>query len=107
MGGSGGGGTFVHRTTEELQKIVRKSEDQTTVAAFEADSRARSAIFLAPITVATPRRSMSDLARLRKPCKATSRALSISYLAARSPNTHTLTASAILIRWSCSTIQIQ
>ena len=37
MGGSGGGGTFVHRTTEELQKIVRKSEDQTTVAAFEAE----------------------------------------------------------------------
>lgn len=37
MGGSGGGGAFVHRTPEELRDIVRKSEDQTTVAAFEAE----------------------------------------------------------------------
>jgi hypothetical protein len=37
MGGSGGGGTFVHRTPEQLRDIVRKSEDQTTVAAFEAE----------------------------------------------------------------------
>lgn len=37
MGGSGGGGPFVHRTPEELRDIVRKSEDQTTVAAFEAE----------------------------------------------------------------------
>ena len=37
MGGGGGGGTFVHRTPEELRNIVRKSEDQTTVAAFEAE----------------------------------------------------------------------
>jgi hypothetical protein len=37
MGGTGGGGTFVRRTPEELRDIVRKSEDQTTVAAFEAE----------------------------------------------------------------------
>ncbi len=37
MGGSGGGGTFVHRTPGELRDIVRKSEDHTTIAAFEAD----------------------------------------------------------------------
>ncbi len=37
MGGSGGGGPFVHRTPEELRDIVRKSEDRTTVAAFEAE----------------------------------------------------------------------
>jgi hypothetical protein len=37
MGGSGGGGAFVHRTPEELRDIVRKSEDKTTVAAFEAE----------------------------------------------------------------------
>jgi SMODS domain-containing protein len=37
MGGGGGGGTFIRRTPEELRNIVRKSEDQTTVAAFEAE----------------------------------------------------------------------
>lgn len=37
MGGSGGGGTFVNRTPEQLRSAVRKSEDQTTVAAFEAE----------------------------------------------------------------------
>lgn len=38
MGGSGGGGTFGHqRTPEELRNIVRKAEDQTTVAAYEAE----------------------------------------------------------------------
>ena len=37
MGGGGGGGAFVHRTPEELRDIVRKSEEKTTVAAFEAE----------------------------------------------------------------------
>jgi len=37
MGGSGGGGTFVNRTPEQLRDIVRKSEDKTTVAAFEVE----------------------------------------------------------------------
>jgi hypothetical protein len=37
MAGGGGGGTFVHRTPEELRDIVRRSEDKTTVAAFEAE----------------------------------------------------------------------
>src|SRR5262249_43838679 len=39
MGGSGGGGggTFVRRTPEQLRNMVRKSEDETTVAAFEAE----------------------------------------------------------------------
>lgn len=37
MGGGGGGGTFVGRTAEELWNAVRKSENQTTIAAFEAD----------------------------------------------------------------------
>jgi Second Messenger Oligonucleotide or Dinucleotide Synthetase domain len=36
MGGSHGG-AFVSRTPQELRDIVRKSEDQTTVAAFEAE----------------------------------------------------------------------
>jgi hypothetical protein len=36
-GGGGGGGAFVHRTPEQLRNIVRKSEDQTTVAAFEVE----------------------------------------------------------------------
>ena len=37
MGGGGGGGAFVKRTPEELLKLVRNSEDHTTVAAFEAE----------------------------------------------------------------------
>ena len=37
MGGSGGGGTFVHRTPEQLQNLVRRTEEQTTIAAFEAE----------------------------------------------------------------------
>ncbi|AQQ05676.1 nucleotidyltransferase [Roseibium algicola] len=37
MAGSGGGGAFVHRTPEELRDLVRKSEEKTTVAAFEAE----------------------------------------------------------------------
>jgi hypothetical protein len=37
MGGSGGGGAFVNRTPGELRDIVRKAEDKTTVAAFEAE----------------------------------------------------------------------
>lgn len=38
MGGSGGGGgAFVNRTPEELRDIVRKAEEKTTVAAFEAE----------------------------------------------------------------------
>ncbi|QKC82552.1 CBASS oligonucleotide cyclase [Mesorhizobium sp. NZP2077] len=37
MGGSGGGGPFVHRTPENLRNVVRKSEDETTVAAFGAE----------------------------------------------------------------------
>ena len=36
MAGSGGGGAFVHRTPGELRDLVRKSEEKTTVAAFEA-----------------------------------------------------------------------
>jgi Second Messenger Oligonucleotide or Dinucleotide Synthetase domain len=37
MGGGGGGGAFVHRTPEQLRDIVRKSEDKTIIAAFEAE----------------------------------------------------------------------
>ncbi len=37
MGGSGGGGPFVHRTPTELGKLVRKAEEGTSVAAFEAE----------------------------------------------------------------------
>jgi hypothetical protein len=41
MGGSGGGGggsggAFIRHTPAELQKLVRQTEDKTTVAAFEA-----------------------------------------------------------------------
>jgi hypothetical protein len=37
MGGSGGGGgTFVNRSASELRDIVKKAEDSTVVAAFEA-----------------------------------------------------------------------
>lgn len=37
MGGSGRGGTFYKRTPAELVRQVRKAEDQTTVAQFEAE----------------------------------------------------------------------
>ncbi|MBA3572744.1 MAG: nucleotidyltransferase [Pyrinomonadaceae bacterium] len=37
MGGGGSGGTFVNRSPEELRDLVRKAEDKTTVAAFEAE----------------------------------------------------------------------
>jgi hypothetical protein len=37
MGGGGGGGAFINRTPGELREIVRKAEDKTTVAAFEAE----------------------------------------------------------------------
>jgi hypothetical protein len=37
MGGGGGGGAFVHRSPEELRDQVRKAEDKTTIAAFQAD----------------------------------------------------------------------
>ena len=37
MGGSGGGGVFVGRSPSELRDLVRKAEDKTTVAAFEAE----------------------------------------------------------------------
>jgi hypothetical protein len=38
MGGSGGGGgPFVNRTASELREIVKKAEDSTVVAAFEAE----------------------------------------------------------------------
>lgn len=37
MGGSGGGGAFVHRTPAGLAKLVRKTEDETSIKAFEAD----------------------------------------------------------------------
>lgn len=37
MGGGGSGGPFIRRTPEQLRDIVRKSEDKTIVAAFEAD----------------------------------------------------------------------
>jgi hypothetical protein len=36
-GGGGGGGAFVHRSPEELRKLVRSAEDRTTVAAFESE----------------------------------------------------------------------
>jgi hypothetical protein len=36
MGGSGGGGAFVGRSPSELQNLVRKSEDRTSSATFEA-----------------------------------------------------------------------
>jgi hypothetical protein len=35
-GGGGGGGTFVNRSASELRDIVKKAEDSTVVAAFEA-----------------------------------------------------------------------
>jgi Second Messenger Oligonucleotide or Dinucleotide Synthetase domain len=35
MGGSGGGGPFVYRSPQELAKLVRKAEDETSVVAFE------------------------------------------------------------------------
>lgn len=37
MGGSGGGGPFVRRSPQELAKLVRKAEDETSVAAFETE----------------------------------------------------------------------
>lgn len=37
MGGSGSGGPFTSRTPEELARLVRKTEDETSVAAFEAE----------------------------------------------------------------------
>lgn len=37
MGGSSGGGAFANRSPSELRDIVRKAEDRTTVAAFEAE----------------------------------------------------------------------
>lgn len=36
MGGSGGGGPFVHHSPEQLREQVRKAEEKTTMAAFEA-----------------------------------------------------------------------
>lgn len=37
MGGSGGGGgAFVHRNPEDLTKLVRKTEDETAIRAFDA-----------------------------------------------------------------------
>ncbi|WP_193181623.1 CBASS oligonucleotide cyclase [Nisaea sediminum] len=35
MGGSGGGGTFVHHSPERLQDLVRREEDKTRNVAFE------------------------------------------------------------------------
>lgn len=37
MGGSGGGGPFGKRTPEQFRNLVRKSEDKTIEAAFEAE----------------------------------------------------------------------
>lgn len=37
MGGGGSGGTFNSRSPQELASLVRKAEDETSVAAFEAD----------------------------------------------------------------------
>ena len=37
MAGGGAGGAFVNRSPGELRSIVRKAEDETTVAAFEAE----------------------------------------------------------------------
>jgi Second Messenger Oligonucleotide or Dinucleotide Synthetase domain len=37
MGGGGGGGAFVHRSPAELRDQVRKAEEKTTMAAFEAE----------------------------------------------------------------------
>ena len=37
MGGGGGGGAFIHRSPGELRDLVRKAEEKTTMAAFEAE----------------------------------------------------------------------
>jgi hypothetical protein len=37
MGGSGGGGAFVGRSPEELRDLVRKAEDKSTGASFDAE----------------------------------------------------------------------
>lgn len=37
MGGSGGGGTFNHRSPEELREAVRKAEDSSSVKQFEVE----------------------------------------------------------------------
>lgn len=37
MGGSGGSGAFTNRSPSELRDIVRKAEDSSTIAAFEAE----------------------------------------------------------------------
>lgn len=37
MGGGGGGGAFIHRSPNELRDLVRKAEEKTTMAAFEAE----------------------------------------------------------------------
>lgn len=37
MGGSGGGGAFANRSPAELRKLVRKAEEQTTMATFESE----------------------------------------------------------------------
>jgi hypothetical protein len=37
MGGGGGGGAFVNRSPGELREIVRRAENKTTIAAFEAE----------------------------------------------------------------------
>src|SRR5262245_23374052 len=37
MGGSGGGGPFTGRTPEQLARLVRDTEDQTAVRAFETE----------------------------------------------------------------------
>ncbi|THV25085.1 CBASS oligonucleotide cyclase [Peteryoungia ipomoeae] len=37
MGGGGGGGPFINRSAEQFAKLVKKTEDETAVKAFEAD----------------------------------------------------------------------
>ena len=37
MGGGGGGGAFVNRSPDDLRHLVRKAEDKTAAAAFQAE----------------------------------------------------------------------
>ena len=67
MGGSGGGGPFVHRSPEKLGELVRKAEQQTSVAAFEAELSATLGELLAGFNerdVPLVRERLDDVKRL-------------------------------------------
>ena len=67
MGGSGGGGTFDHRSPEKLGELVRKAEQQTSVAAFEAELSATLGELLAGFNerdVPLVRERLDDVKRL-------------------------------------------